>query len=100
MPKTFDYRDFARRKWPLATLDGDGPWCVLISCWEYKGVRLFKTKPEAVYELARINANGCTDMRCIRSEGHRIVFLDCTPPVPFRIPGTGIDDDWEKDLGD
>lgn len=51
----------------------------------------------AVTDLARINDVGCGDVRCIRSGGHRLVFLEPPPFVPFRNPADMERDRYDED---
>jgi hypothetical protein len=87
------YRDIARRKWRNADIQGSGEFGVLISCYEYKGVRLHTTMLAARAALLAINQNGCGHAFCLYENGHRLFQLEPDPPrAPWRNPA-----DQERD---
>jgi hypothetical protein len=78
-----DYQPAARRLWPHATIEGNGPFVSLVECFPNKAARLFHSEREAREESLR----PCR--HAFHYAGHhRVVKLQPPQPcAPFRMPG-------------
>jgi len=82
-----EFQRAARMRWPNATVEGDGAWCLLVSCYENRGCWLFQTELEGIVELDELK--NCGHVACRGKWGHSLVRL--TPiyaqQSSFRMPG-------------
>lgn len=72
------YQAEARRRWPHATIQGTGPFAVVVSCYPSSGVWLFPTRLEAKSLAAKMDAEGCGHAFCTKR--HLQTHLDISVP--------------------
>jgi hypothetical protein len=76
-------RAAARSRWPLAEIQGEGPWALVATCCRAGFVRLFMTEFEARAERLA----GCGNARCCPDYGHTVTEVSLLPKdVPDLYP--------------
>jgi hypothetical protein len=84
------FRTAARARWPRATIEGDGNFCLVVDCYSNKGVWLFATLAEAA-ALRDSWGGDCGHASCFGNWCHRILRLI---PAPEPEPKPKIKSIW------